>query len=526
MKVRMLPVNNVFSRFHRVVRDLAKDSGKEITLEIFGEETEIDKKVMDRIGEPLVHLVRNAVDHGIEGRERAPGRRQGRRGPDPPGRLPGRGPHLHRGLRRRPGPGPGGGAGQGGGEGAGRPEEADRLPDEQVLGLIFLPGFSTAREVTEISGRGVGMDVVKRAVEDMGGSVRVRSAAGRGTTVTISLPADHGHHPRRAGGGRRLDPGHPPVLGEGGPEGRRRASCARVGGRRVIRLREEVLSLVAAAARPWAWTAPASRAEAAACPWSIVDYEDKKIGLGVDRVLGNREIVIKTLSRHYREIEGLIGASILGDGRIALIVDVEALIRKHHHVEGGKHSAGVAISLGGAPARPKETAAVPRRPRLANPPPLPRRQPLRRPGRPIHRPGDLGPAGPGRSIAARSHGAGPQRRSHPGLPGPVPVERQGGPGQLSGVAGGRAERGAPPAWAGREASRLRDLRRDHRRACRRRPDGAARAQPAPFHELLHRLPAGLLRRDRRRWTSRPSASWATSWLPPSSTPSPTKPGWR
>ncbi len=381
MKVRMLPVNNVFSRFHRVVRDLAKDRRKQITLDIYGEETEIDKKVMDRIGDPLVHLVRNAVDHGIEGSaERlAAGKPEAglvRLGAyqdgdhicievsDDGGGLD-RQAVLAKALEK----------------GLLRQEDVGHLPEEQILGLIFLPGFSTAREVTEVSGRGVGMDVVKRAVESLGGSVRIRSQRGRGTTVTISLPLTMAIIPAvlvEAGGSTLAIPlsAVSEVL---------KVSCSElksVGGNRVIRLREQVLSLVdlrQALALGDSRLAPEARQ-----PVVIVDFEDRKIGLGVDQVLGNREIVIKSLSRHYREIEGLLGASILGDGRIALIVDVEALIRVHHHVEGVEHSAGVVISLGSAPAAPAPNPQV------------------SAPTAPVETTGAAGAADPEASIAARS----------------------------------------------------------------------------------------------------------------------------
>ncbi len=188
MKARMLPVSRVFDRFRRVVRDLSKASGKTVVLEVSGEETEIDKKVIDRIGEPLVHLVRNAVDHGLENAaERAA------RGKSPEGTIrlaayqegdhiciqvsdDGRGldreailkKALQKGLISR--------------------DEAETAGTDRILGFIFLPGFSTAREVTDISGRGVGMDAVKRGVEEMGGNVRVQSVSGKGTVVTITLP--------------------------------------------------------------------------------------------------------------------------------------------------------------------------------------------------------------------------------------------------------------------------------------------------------------------------------------------------
>ncbi|HYW85513.1 MAG TPA: chemotaxis protein CheA, partial [Spirochaetia bacterium] len=188
MKARMLPISNVFNRFRRVVRDLAKRSGKVVILDVLGEETEIDKKVIDRIGEPLVHLVRNAVDHGLEdaaqraaagksaeGRIRLSAYQEGDhicievaddgRGLDKEAILK---KALEKGLLTR--------------------EEAPSASTERILSFIFLPGFSTARTISDISGRGVGMDAVRRAVDEMSGNLRVRSTPGAGTTVTITLP--------------------------------------------------------------------------------------------------------------------------------------------------------------------------------------------------------------------------------------------------------------------------------------------------------------------------------------------------
>ncbi len=338
MKVRMLPVNNVFSRFYRVVRDLAKDRGKEITLSIFGEETEIDKKVMDRIGDPLVHLVRNAIDHGIESRDE---RLAAGKAPvgmvrvgayqngdhicievSDDGRGLDRGTILRKAVERA----------------LVRAEEADHLSDEQALGLIFLPGFSTARVVTEVSGRGVGMDVVKRAIEGLGGSIRIRSAVGRGTTVTISLPLTMAIIPA--------------VLAEVSDSTLavplssvkevlkvEEEELRSIGIRPVVRLREEVLALVhLREALKLSGNGSGRSSADSRMPVVVVECEDRKIGLGVDRVLGTREIVIKSLSRHYREVEGLIGASILGNGRIALIVDVEGLVRQHYRTDGAERS--------------------------------------------------------------------------------------------------------------------------------------------------------------------------------------------
>ncbi len=332
MKVRMLPVSNVFNRFHRVVRDLAKDSGKEISLEVFGEETEIDKKVMDRIGEPLVHLVRNSVDHGIEER----GERLAA-GKSPVGRIrlgafqdgdhiclevsdDGRGLDKPLILKKAVE------------KGMFSQAEAERLPDEQVLGLIFLPGFSTAQKVTDLSGRGVGMDVVKRAIEGMGGSLRVRSFASRGTTVTISLPLTMAIIPAVLAEAEQSVFAIPLSAVKEILKVEER-NLRSVGKRKVIQLREAVLSMVhLREALGLNGNGVGHHAEGRT-PVVILEYEDKRIGLGVDRIIGTGEIVIKSLSRHYREIEGLIGASILGNGQIALIVDVETMIRRHYRLD-------------------------------------------------------------------------------------------------------------------------------------------------------------------------------------------------
>ncbi|HYW86072.1 MAG TPA: chemotaxis protein CheA, partial [Spirochaetia bacterium] len=324
MKARMLPVAHVFDRFRRVVRDLSKASGKTVVLEVSGEETEIDKKVIDRIGEPLVHLVRNAVDHGLE----TPAGRAAR-GKSPEGTVrlaafqdgdhiciqvsdDGRGLDrdaiLEKALQK----------------GLIRPDEAGTSDTERILGFIFMPGFSTARTVTDISGRGVGMDAVKRTVEEMGGKVRVQSVPGTGTVVTISLPltmaiitaalveASGSVYAIPLSAVREILEGKESIL-------------RTVGTRRVVMLRNEVVALVnlpAALGRG----GTAAKRPGARYPVVIVECEGTKIGLEVERIIGTREVVIKSLGRHYREVEGLIGASILGNGTIALIVDVQSLV--------------------------------------------------------------------------------------------------------------------------------------------------------------------------------------------------------
>lgn len=343
MKARMLPIANVFNRFRRVVRDLAKRSGKTVILDVVGEETEIDKKVIDRIGEPLVHLVRNAVDHGLEdaaqrvaagksaeGRIRLGAYQEGDhicievaddgRGLDKDAILK---KALEKGLISR--------------------EEAPSASAERILSFIFLPGFSTARIISDISGRGVGMDAVKRAVDEMSGNLRVRSTPGGGTTVTITLPLTMAIVTavlvEVAGSTYAI-----PLSAVREIVKTNESILRTVGTRRVMLLRNEVLALVNLGSALEDQRAGPSEELQAGYPIVVVDFEGKKIGLEVEKIHGTREVVIKSLSRHFREVEGLIGASILGNGKIALIVDVETLISLHHH-DGHGTTAGKAAGI-------------------------------------------------------------------------------------------------------------------------------------------------------------------------------------
>jgi two-component system chemotaxis sensor kinase CheA len=325
MKVRMLPVATIFSRFTRVVRDLAKYRGKEVELEIFGEETEIDKKVIDRIAEPLIHLLRNAVDHGIE----------------PPAERVAYGKHPT-GLVRV-------GAYQEGdricievrddGAGLNRSsisavaearglatrEKLEKMSDEEVFEFIYLPGFSTAKEVSDVSGRGVGLDVVRKTVEEMGGSVRLQSAPGLGVCTTITLPLTMAiiNALLVESAGIRFAI---PLASVREVLQMRREELRHFESNQVIRLREEVLAVLElpqvlglAAGEPQ----PASDGELAVV---IVDYGKRKIGLTVDLFKGREQVVIKSLTRNFEQVEGLSGASILGDGKIALILDVRGML--------------------------------------------------------------------------------------------------------------------------------------------------------------------------------------------------------
>jgi chemotaxis protein CheY-P-specific phosphatase CheC/chemotaxis signal transduction protein len=222
-----------------------------------------------------------------------------------------------------------------------RAEEAQAVDAGRILGFIFLPGFSTARTVTDISGRGVGMDAVKRAIEEMGGAVRVRSVPGRGTTVSITLPltmaiitaalveASGSTFAVPLSAVREIVKGTDSIL-------------RTVGTRRVILLRNEVLALVDLAAI-FRGAGASGALTGSGHPVVVVDFEGRKIGLEVERIVGTREIVVKSLSRHFREVDGLIGASILGSGRIALIVDVESLVGLYFHGSATARSLGQVV---------------------------------------------------------------------------------------------------------------------------------------------------------------------------------------
>ncbi len=344
MKVRMLPVKNVFARFHRVVRDIGKGNGKQVALDIYGEETEIDKKVMDKISDPLVHLVRNAVDHGLETKEE---REAAGKAPTGLVRLGAyqEGDHIcievsddGKGIDREAV------LGKAVERGLLAASDGESLSDEEVFGFIFHAGFSTAAAITEISGRGVGMDVVKRAIDNLGGSVRVRSFRGKGTTVTITLPltmaiisallvsVEH----------QTLAVPLSAVREVLRPEA---TAVATLGKQPVVRLRDAVVPLVHLSEALSLTSDKLLGTEVVGSTAIIVENANAVVGLIVDGVIGTREIVIKSLRRHYREIEGLIGASVLGNGAIALIVDVEAMVRRYR-------SAGSAVSRSVAAAIP------------------------------------------------------------------------------------------------------------------------------------------------------------------------------
>ncbi len=324
MRIRMLPISFAFSRFPRMVRDLSQRLGKDIELLLLGEQTELDKTVMEKIGDPLVHLVRNAVDHGIETVEERIAA-----GKDPRGKVTLNAFH------------------QGGnvvieiiddGKGLARESivkkaiekglidssEGDRLSESQIYDLIFQPGFSTAVEISDVSGRGVGMDVVRRNIADLNGSVELTSKAGLGSTITIRLPLT-----LAILDGQLIRVGQQtyifPLVSIIESLQVKSADCNDVaGGCDVFQLREEFVPIIRL--YDVFCIEPDSRLIDESL-LVVVETEGVKIGIVVDELLAQQQVVIKSLEQNYERVEGISGATILGDGTVALILDAPGLVK-------------------------------------------------------------------------------------------------------------------------------------------------------------------------------------------------------
>ncbi|RLL85356.1 chemotaxis protein CheA [Petrotoga sp. HKA.pet.4.5] len=321
MKIRMVPVAFVFNRFPRLVRDLAKELGKKVNFVIQGEETELDRTVVDEIGEPLVHLLRNSLDHGIEG----PHERLAKGKPET-GTLKlsarhegngviieveddGKGFDVNEILRTAIN------------KGLISSSEASKLSEEEIYNFVFLPGFSTKTVSTELSGRGVGMDVVKSTIESLKGNISLETKKGKGTKISIRLPLTlaiieallitvneqvYAIPIANIDTTQRLSDGELKI----------------VQGQEVFLLRGEVMPVV----RLRKLFGYEKKKDSSSEYIIIVKLGNKKYGVVVDRLLGQDDIVIKSLGSLLKDVKEFSGGAILGDGRIALILDVASLI--------------------------------------------------------------------------------------------------------------------------------------------------------------------------------------------------------
>ena len=327
MGIRMLPIGTAFSRFPRLVRDLSAKAGKKIQLVLSGEETELDKTVIESIGDPLTHLVRNAADHGLE----APEERLDNNKPElgtirlnafhaggsicvtveDDGRGLNREKILAKAIKQ------------------GLIAKHEKLSDDQIWPLIFKPGFSTAEKVTDISGRGVGMDVVKRNIESLGGAVTIKTTLGKGTIFTLKLPltlAIIEGMTVRVGKETYIVP-LLSILESIQPKAGAIKTVAGKG--ELIDVRNTYLPMM----RLYdVFSLQPEFTDPAKAILLILETEGEQVAVMVDEIIGQQQVVIKSMEQNFRKVDGVAGATILGDGTVGFILDVRGLIEMSRRI--------------------------------------------------------------------------------------------------------------------------------------------------------------------------------------------------
>ncbi len=328
MKTRMQPIKKVFGRFPRVVRDLARNMKKEINLQLQGEDTDLDKNLVEALADPLVHLVRNSVDHGIESPEEREKKGKPRAGTvvlsaeqegdlilltiedDGAGMDPAklRAKAIEKGVLDE--------------------STAARMDDRESFNLIFMPGFSTKTEISDVSGRGVGMDVVKTSISQLNGSIEITSAVGEGTRLTIKVPLTLAIIPTlMVVLGQQVFA--LPLVNVSEIFDLDLSSTNMVDGQRVVMVRDTALPLFYL--NNWLIDdrTAATDEEPVSAHVVVVHAGTQKVGFVVDQLIGQEEVVIKPLGALLHDVAGLAGATITGDGKISLILDVPGLLRRH-----------------------------------------------------------------------------------------------------------------------------------------------------------------------------------------------------
>jgi two-component system, chemotaxis family, sensor kinase CheA len=321
MGIRMLPIGTAFSRFPRLVRDLSAKAGKKIQLVLSGEETELDKTVIESIGDPLTHLVRNSADHGLEMPEERLDNNKPELGTirlnafhsggsicvtvEDDGRGLNRDKILAKAIKQ------------------GLIAEHEKLTDDQIWPLIFKPGFSTAEKVTDVSGRGVGMDVVKRNIEGLGGAVSIKTVLGKGTIFTLKLPltlAIIEGMTVRVGKETYIVP-LLSILESMRPKAG--AIKTVVGKGELLDVRNTYLPMM----RLYdVFSLQPEYIDPTKAILMILETEGEQVAVMVDEILGQQQVVIKSMEQNFRKIDGIAGATILGDGTVGFILDVRGLI--------------------------------------------------------------------------------------------------------------------------------------------------------------------------------------------------------
>ncbi len=323
MALRMMPIKQTFQKMQRLVRDSSKKVGKKVNLVLTGEDTELDKTVVEQIGDPLVHMLRNSVDHGLETTEE----RKAAGKPDT-GRIDLEAYYQGDRIKIRVAD-----------DGRGLPkdriiekaiengliESSDGMTDNEIFKLIFAPGFSTAQEITDISGRGVGMDVVKRNIEKLRGTIEVKSEPGKGTEIIISLPltlAIIDGMVVRVGDEEYIIP-TASIKESLKPQKQDMSTVTERG--EMINVRGSLTPLVRLYEL---WNIEPNTIDPTESLVVIVENTGRRACVMVDELVGQQQIVIKNLGKHFGDVKGIAGATILGNGRVGLIVDVDGLIRR------------------------------------------------------------------------------------------------------------------------------------------------------------------------------------------------------
>jgi two-component system chemotaxis sensor kinase CheA len=325
MSIRMIPMSTVFNRFPRMLRDLAAKLGKKVDLVTVGEATELDKGMVEKITDPLTHLVRNSCDHGIE----MPDERTARGKPEQGTitlvashqggsivievRDDGRGLNREKLIKKAREKGI---------------DAPDSMSDSEVWSLIFAPGFSTAEQVTDVSGRGVGMDVVKKNITSLGGTVEIDSAEGYGMKVSVRLPLTLAIMDGMSVGVG--DEVYILPLSSVVESFQVQASTIKTvaGSGRVVEVRDEYMPVIELEK---VFDVPRFDFEHVSSIMVVVEAEGGRVALLVDELLGQQQVVVKNLEANYRKVNDVSGATIMGDGRVALILDVGSLVRRSRH---------------------------------------------------------------------------------------------------------------------------------------------------------------------------------------------------
>jgi two-component system chemotaxis sensor kinase CheA len=323
MHIRMLPVANVFNKFPRMVRDLAQKTGKDIELVMRGQETELDRSVIEQLNDPLIHLIRNSVDHGIE----TPAERLAA-GKSAKGTVLLTAKHEQGHILITV-------EDDGGGidveklkaaairRGLLNDAEASVMAADRAVDLIFLPGLSTSEKVTDVSGRGVGMDIVRNNIERLNGTISVETNIGKGTRIQVNLPLTLAIVPTLLVSVGKI-PFAIPLVVVVETQRLSAAEIQSVGGRPTILLRDQILSLVSMNSL---FELPAYPEKEGTYYLVVVRSGKLQVGLIVDRLIGEEEVVVKSLGPWVGEVSGISSAAILGDGQIALISDIQGILR-------------------------------------------------------------------------------------------------------------------------------------------------------------------------------------------------------